>query len=317
MDQTKTKEDIDIFLRIRSNYKEMSRTQKKIADYFLRNADKVCFQSLKEIASGTETTEATILRFCNRIGYNGFLQFKRELQEHVKLLMSPNEKISIALRNARSDENTNICERIIEQEKQSLDAMSNPMFLDNLKVFVEEIRNAEHVMVVGHYISETVALYLTQRLRQAGIAARSVDVKNIYEVEQAVIQAMEKDLFILISFPYYSTQTLALIDYLRTTKIRMVSITDRYTSPIAVGSKAVIVCSTNQEIFYNSITAAISAVNILTSALIVSAPERFEIQRRKKDEFNRCFWESERRYSEENQKSIQQGNAGLDHPAKI
>lgn len=292
----------NIFCRVRSHYNELSRTQKRIADYFLEHADTACFQSLKEIAAAAKTTEATILRFCNRMECDGFLQFKRELQDYVKVWISPNEKISSAVRKAEND--GNVLERLIRQEKKCLEATYQHMLQESLSVFVEEIRKAEHVKIVGHYISEAVAIYLTIRLRQAGIAAERIDVQNIYEVEHAVSQAGEKDLFILISFPYYSTETMALVDYLGTTKIKMICLTDRYSSPIAVNAAAVLVCSTDHEIFYNSITAAISMVNLIVSALVLVEPERFDRQRTKKDQFNQYFLEKERKYREEKEEKL-------------
>ena len=43
---TETKAENDIFTRIREHYDEMSKTQRRIADYFLEHADVACFQSL-------------------------------------------------------------------------------------------------------------------------------------------------------------------------------------------------------------------------------------------------------------------------------
>lgn len=291
MPLTDTKGEPDIFTKIRSHYEEMSKTQQRIADYFQENADVACFQSLKEAASAAQTTETTILKFCTRIGCDGFLQFKRELQEYVKLLMSPNEKIGSRIRMAQ--DNQHFFERVIETEKRCLELTYNYMVPSNLDAFASAIRSAKRIQIVGHRISQPIALYLMVRLQQIGMEAAMVDIEDFYATEQAAVHADKNDLFIMISFPYYAPQTRALVEYLGQAGIHMVSITDRYSSPIAAYSSAVLVCNSDHELFYNSITAAISLVSMITSYLVMTNPERFESYSQKLEQFDQQFLECE------------------------
>lgn len=296
---TDTKGENDIFPRIREHYEDMSRTQRRIADYFLEHADMACFQSLKEAAAAAQTTEATILKFCSRIGCDGYLHLKRELQEHVKLLMSPNEKIDFRIRTAQ--DNQQLLERIIETEKRCLELTYNYLAPANLEAFVTAIREARRVWVVGHRISEGIAQHMTVRLQQIGIQAAMVDIYSPYATEQAAIHAGPEDLFIVISFPYYAPQTRALVEYLGQAGIKMVSITDRYSSPIAAHSSAVLVCNSDHEMFYNTITAAVSLVSVVASCLVMTDPNRFDVYRGRLEQFNSSFLENERKYQDEQQ----------------
>lgn len=300
---TENKGDNDIFTKIREHYGEMSKTQRRIADYFLEHADVACFQSLKETAAAAQTTEATILKFCSRVGYDGFLQFKRELQEYIKLLMSPNEKIGFRIRTAQ--DNKHLLERVIETEKRCLDLTFNYLVPANLEAFVSAIQEAKRVWVVGHRVSEAVARYLVVRLQQVGIRAAEVDVQSLYEAEQVAVHADQDDLFIIISFPYYASQTRALVEYLGQAGIKMVCITDRYSSPVAAYSSAVLVCNSDHEVFYNSITAAVSLVSVIAAYLVMANPEHFENYRSRIERFDENFLENDRKYQEEQQASRQ------------
>ena len=51
-------------------------------------------------------------------------------------------------------------------------------------------------------------------------------------------------------------------------------------------------CNSDHELFYNSITAAASLVNVVASLLVMRDTERFEAHRRKSEEFRRLFRES-------------------------
>ena len=85
--------------------------------------------------------------------------------------------------------------------------------------------------------------------------------------------------------------TQALVDYLGKAGRRMVCITDRYSAPIAARAAAVLVCNSDHELFYNSITAAASLVNVVASLLVMRDTERFEAHRRKSEEFRMLFRE--------------------------
>lgn len=58
---------MDIMETIRARYSEISSVQKRIADYCLEHPDAASFQTLREFAQTTHTTDATVLKFCSNI----------------------------------------------------------------------------------------------------------------------------------------------------------------------------------------------------------------------------------------------------------
>lgn len=275
--------------RIRGQYGGMSRTQRRIADHILEHTDEVCFQSLKEVASAAGTTEATMLKFCNLIGCNGFVQFKRELQGYVKQMMSPSEALGSHLRMVQGDPQR--YQRLLAAERRSLDLTYTAISPENMELFVSALGRARRIYVAGHHISELVGSYLTIRLQQIGMDAGMVHMEDFYHIEQIVAHAEPEDLFVVIAFPHYFHLTQALVDYLGKAGRQMVCITDRYSSPVAAHALAVLVCNSDHELFFNSITAATSLVNVVASLLVMNDPERFEAHRRKCDAFRELFRE--------------------------
>lgn len=275
--------------RIRGQYGRMSRTQRRIADYILEHTDEVCFQSLKEVSAAAGTTETTMLKFCGLIGCEGFAHFKRELQGYVKQMMSPSETLGTNLRMVRGD--PQLYQRLLAAERRSLDLTYAALLPENLDAFVSALGRARRVYVVGHHISELVGVYLTIRLQQIGMDAEMMRVEDFYQIEQTVAHAEGGDLFVIIAFPHYFHLTQALVEYLGKTGGQMVCITDRYSSPVAAGASAVLVCNSDHDLFYNSITAATSLVNVVASLLVMSDPDRFEAHRRRCETFRELFRE--------------------------
>lgn len=68
-----------VSVKIKSHYNNFSETEKKVADYILKNEDKVPYQSVYEIAEALGTSVPSVTRLTKKIGYESFKDFKVEL----------------------------------------------------------------------------------------------------------------------------------------------------------------------------------------------------------------------------------------------
>ena len=146
---------MDIMETIRSRYSEVSSVQKRIADYCLEHPDKASFQTLREFAQTTHTTDATVLKFCSNMGYHGFLAFRRQLQEYVRMRLSPNEKVRMSL--ARSTDVNDTCRKIIDGEKRGLDMAFQYLDMESFMQIVYRMNHARRIFVAGHHLTRIVA----------------------------------------------------------------------------------------------------------------------------------------------------------------
>ena len=66
----------DIFTRINREYYQLTGAEKKIADYMLLQRQECQYLSISEMAEMAGVAEATVSRFCRRLGYKGYNDFK-------------------------------------------------------------------------------------------------------------------------------------------------------------------------------------------------------------------------------------------------
>ena len=66
-------------VRIQNKYSSFHPKEKRIADYILKEADQIIYQSVKETAQQCGTSESSIVRFCKVIGYSGYSELKVEI----------------------------------------------------------------------------------------------------------------------------------------------------------------------------------------------------------------------------------------------
>jgi len=272
---------------IKANYSLLGRVQKKIADYVLEYPEKVCFLSVREFAKELNTTEVTIFRFLNKIGFESYNDFKMLLQEQIRNWLSPNRQIEQAVAHVDASNFEDLTQKILRSE---LDTLRNTYALsqmDSLHKAVDLILSARHIYIIGHEVSESLAKFLGLRLRQLN---RPAEYLNMYNLETAASTLSEIDsscLFIIISFPIYSKGSLALAKLLAKNHLNYISITDRHTSEIAIHATISFVCDNKDVIFYNSLTSTISLLNLLCSLVAVSSRGSAKDYTEHKEEKNR------------------------------
>ena len=68
--------EFGLFLDIQLLYNQLTKTEKKIADYVTKNANQVLFMSITELADACKVADASVYRFCRTIGVKGYQEFK-------------------------------------------------------------------------------------------------------------------------------------------------------------------------------------------------------------------------------------------------
>src|SRR5512137_1584187 len=75
--------------RIERQLASLSKSQQIIANYLLTSYDEAAFLSAADLAQRLEVSEATVVRFAKAIGYRGFPELKRCLQDLYRGQVSP------------------------------------------------------------------------------------------------------------------------------------------------------------------------------------------------------------------------------------
>lgn len=69
-------EKTNLLLEIEFLYKEFTKVEKKIADFVLKNPQKILFMSITELAENCKVAEASVHRFCRALKIKGYQEFK-------------------------------------------------------------------------------------------------------------------------------------------------------------------------------------------------------------------------------------------------
>ncbi len=154
------------YVRINSTYAMLLPTEKKIADYILKNGNRADELSISEIAENSGASNATVTRFCKRLGFNGFKDFRISAIKDAPGSLNSFEVITAA---HIGSEVMNV-ERICNSNAQA--CADTRLLLDErmLATAAGMILSQKRLFVIGEGAVASVAVDFYQKLLRLGLA---------------------------------------------------------------------------------------------------------------------------------------------------
>ncbi|MCI6667457.1 MurR/RpiR family transcriptional regulator [Romboutsia timonensis] len=247
---------------IQSQYTRFSKGQKLIAQYILKNYDKVAFMTACKLGEAVGVSESTVVRFANALGYSGYPKLQDALQEVIKNKLTTVQRVDMV---KEFNDDSAILKKIV---KSDMDNIKDTLEGIDEKAFEEaanRILKAKRIYIVGMRSSFTIAQYLGFYL---GIILDSVHVirTDMGDAFEQVVKINEDDVLIAISFPRYSKKSYQIVSYAKEKGAHIVSLTDSPFAPVASFTDNLLLVKSNMVSFVDSLVPALSIAN----ALIVS-----------------------------------------------
>lgn len=234
----------------------MPRQQRSIADYVLEHLTTVPFLSVPELARRVGVSEATVVRFAQRLGYPGFSELKVELVELLQQQLrqgadGPAEDVVLDVLGA-------VAELEVANIRRTVDALDRKVVAEVAEAFFA----ADGVFSFGMGVSAHLAELAAYSLIQIGLRASCLSTRFSSPREQ-LVAVTPRDLVLVFSLPPYSRQALDVLDEAQRIGLPTVAVTDRLTAPAARFARWVLPVKSDNMMFTN----AIAAVTVLLNAL--------------------------------------------------
>ena len=78
-----TQQSENLLSRLKNQYGTLSKGQKRLAAYIMEHYDKAVFMTAARLGEEVGVSESTTVRFAAQLGYNGYPEFHRALEELV------------------------------------------------------------------------------------------------------------------------------------------------------------------------------------------------------------------------------------------
>ena len=263
----------DILAVLEEKDPTFSKGQRRIASYITESYDKAAFMTASRLGTMVGVSESTVVRFAVELGYDGYPEMQKAMQEMVMNRLTSVQRIEVA--NDRIG-NQDVLTKVLQADADKLRQTSDMVSREDFKSAVDAILNARRIYVMGVRSAAPLANFAGYYLNYMFDDVRVLTVSGAGEMFENLVNITSDDVVIAFSFPRYSSATLKAVQYCRGVGTTVIGITNSNLSPLAQNSDYVLVAKSDMVSLVDSLVAPLSVVNALLVAL-ASAREK-EVQ---------------------------------------
>lgn len=250
--------------KMNSQYHKFSKGQKKLAAYIQENYDKAAFLTAAKLGETVGVSESTVVRFAIYLGYKGYPEFQKELEELVRTKLNSIQRMEVTYGKVPQSEILDtVLHSDIDKIKMTLEDVDHEAF----DLAVETILKAKNIYIVGIRSCAPLASFLAFYLNLIFDHVRLLNTNSSSELFEQMIRIGEEDVMIGISFPRYSMRTLKALEFANNRNAKVITLTDSIHSPMNLYSSCNLIARSDMASIVDSLVAPLSVINALVVAL--------------------------------------------------
>ena len=260
----------DLITMIQGGMPGFSKGQKRIAGYILEHYDKAAYMTASKLGVIVGVSESTVVRFAIELGFDGYPEMQRSLQELIRMRLTAVQRVDVA-NDLIGD--GDVLDKVLESDSDKIRRTLEDIDRAAFDEAVERIVTAKNIYIIGVRSSSALAGFLNFNLRMIFDNIRFVQTTSGSEMFEQIMNIGENDVLIAISFPRYSTRIVNAVEYAHSAGADVISITDSEQSPIAAQADQLLLARSDMASFVDSLVAPLSIINAIIVAVARKRPE--------------------------------------------
>ena len=254
----------DILRVIEENMDGFSKGQRQIARYLLAHYDKAAYMTAAKLGAEVSVSESTVVRFVMELGYAGYPEFQKALQELIRTKLTSFQRMEVTNHLiGDGDVLEKVLNTNVDNIRHTLDGISRVAFHNAVDALVK----AKTIYVIGVRSSAMLANFFSYSLQMIFDNVRLIDTTAGSELFQQMMAIGEGDVLFAISFPRYSKRVIKAVEFARRAGADVVALTDSPESPIAPSAQQVLIAQSDMASYVDSLVAPLSLLNAIIVAV--------------------------------------------------
>ena len=252
----------ELIQRLNHSGKKLSKSHRRIAECIVTHYDKVVFMTASRLGEYVGVSESTVVRFASALGYSGYPQLQKALQELIRHRLTASQRFEMT-----SDmDHAQVLNKVLKADMQNIRATLDELDVSAFEKAVDRIIEARSIYVLGLRASAPIAEFLAHYLKFIFPNVRVV-TSGISDVFEQLSRIGEGDLLIGLSFPRYTRRTIQAMEFAQSRGASLIAITDGPLSPLHSAADVCLTARSDMASFVDSFAAPLSLINALIVAL--------------------------------------------------
>ena len=249
---------------IRAGMDSFSKGQKRIAAFILDNYDRAAFMTAAKLGETASVSESTVVRFAAQLGYDGYPDMQKALQELIRGRLTSIQRIQVSRDQMTGSD---ILGSVMQRDMNSIHDVIERLDREEFERVVDKLLHAKHIYILGVRSSSFLAGYLNFYLHLIFKNVTLVQSSAAGEIYEQLVHIGQGDVLVSISFPRYSKMAIHAVEFACQRGCDVVAVTDSPMSPMYKMASASLLASSDMISFVDSMAAPLSLLNALILAV--------------------------------------------------
>ncbi len=252
----------DLIDKINKCKPKMSKGQKAISEFIIKNYDKAAFMTAAKLGKTVGVSESTVSRYAVELGYEGYPELQKAFQGLIKNKLTTLQRMELSDEKESSAILKNVLKADINNIKSTLENIDGDAFSN----MVERICTAKNVYLLGVRSAATAVEFMGYYLNFI-LDNVHVITSGINDIVEQLSHIGEGDVLVAFSFPRYARRAVDGAEYAKKSGVSIEVITDSEYSPLVPYADDVLYAKSDMASFVDSLVAPLSVVNALLIAV--------------------------------------------------
>ena len=254
----------ELINRINDKYGGLSKGQKRLAAYITDNYDKAVFLTAAKLGEVVGVSESTVVRFAVHLGYKGYPEFQKALEELVRNKLNSIQRMEVTYGRISQ---SRILETVLQSDMEKIKHTAEHIDQAAFEMAVDIILHARHIYIVGIRSCAPLASFLAFYFNLMFENVHLLQTNNSSELFEQMVRIGGGDVNMGISFPRYSMRTLKAMEFANNRSAKVITLTDSVHSPMNLYSSCNLIAKSDMASIVDSLVAPLSVINALIVAL--------------------------------------------------
>ena len=268
----------DILRVIEENMDGFSKGQRQIARYLLAHYDKAAYMTAAKLGSEVSVSESTVVRFVMELGYAGYPEFQKSLQDLIRTRLTSFQRMEVTNHLIGDGD---VLEKVLSTNVDNLRHTLEGINRSDFRDAVEAIVKAKTIYIIGVRSSAMLAGFFSYSLQMIFDNVRLIDTTAGSELVRQMMNIGEGDVLVAISFPRYSKRVIKAVEFADRAGADVIALTDSLDAPIAATARQVLVAQSDMAAYVDSLVAPLALLNAIIVAVSRAREEEVKDRLRK------------------------------------
>jgi len=245
----------------------LSEKKRQTAKYILDNYTEASFLTAAELARRSSVSEPTVIRLAVDLGYAGFPEMRRALQDKVQGKLTTLSRLKGSHRFKASK---NPAIQSLVTDMSNLENTLHDINTQTLNRVVNQIVQADKVIILGYKMSNCLAQFFQMALKKS-IDNTVAVTASPGQFQEDLVFTTAKSVVIAISFPRYTTAVVQDFRMAKQKGVTTIAITDSELAPLIDYATDYLLARCDSVSYIDSFAAAMSLLCAIATAVSIKS----------------------------------------------